>query len=289
MKETSKFTLTRRFTPDLASFDKDILGTNESVHDIIQNSYEKGYIPQDGGAFWLYVPAREAQNIMAANAAANAQPPFATTLNPDSALNTPAPAPNVNPVQAVANQNIAPAVGQNASAVQPSVVAGNSTVPGHNANFIQATVTANDSTMTAGPDSTVAQPNVSVGNSAATEPNINPTQPMGIANESTEATNTVGENADGELTELEREMLARIMAELDEIDRKEKERKKQIEDARKSDPGHDIPRQFAEAGIQFPFYGHFNPQGPNITLNPYEGEKFDQYDINDMVHSEMFE
>ena len=66
--------LTRKFAPELDTFDEDIISTEHAVHDIIQHACREGYIPADGAEFQLTGLGTATQNVMATNNAVQAIP-----------------------------------------------------------------------------------------------------------------------------------------------------------------------------------------------------------------------
>lgn len=272
VSEDGHCSLIRRFTPDLASFDGDILGTDQTVNDLIQHSYKKGYIPVDGTSFWMLIPPVNPTNMMAVNPPATQAPPAVPVTQGITAV----PVPNVNPVLFNTGNNTAPVTGQNTAVVQPAI--------NHNAGTGQNP----SSTQPAVHHATAVVTNTDAG---ATQSNTNQVASNSL-NSAEGNGGAVNGTHDGEngLSDFEKNLLATLTAELEEMEKTEQEEKRRKEEDRKSVPGHELGAKFKAAGIAYPYDGHFNPNGsPDLTLNPYAGDKFDQYDISDFVHTELFE
>lgn len=96
--EGDNCTLVRRYVPDLKSFNKNIVGTGQSVYDIVQHSYEQGYIPADGGSFKLSGPMPAAHNMMLS------QIPTPQVITPQVTISVTQPTVTVNS-EAAAHSN----------------------------------------------------------------------------------------------------------------------------------------------------------------------------------------
>ncbi|KAI9670776.1 MAG: hypothetical protein M1817_003887 [Caeruleum heppii] len=75
--------LTRRFTPHMEDFDECTRSTQHSVHDVIQHSYEEGFIPADGAEFRVNGLVPATHNMLATQPACGTGSITAAQANPE--------------------------------------------------------------------------------------------------------------------------------------------------------------------------------------------------------------
>lgn len=223
VQEDGQRILQRAFVPDVANMNQDIRSTHHTVHDIIQHSYEEGYVPPDGGSFAVGIRIPGTQNIMVTQVHPQLRLPYASqsmdTQVQGMATNAAAAAP-VNPAFAQTNSD------------DPI-----ESVPALNGLVDDAAAGMVDSTL----------------------------------------------DVDG-IGETLSEEIRREMKEMEEA-----ANEKKLEEQRSRIPGHNLPNEFKKANIAYPYNEHFDPDNaPNITLDPYGGDEFDAYNIDDFIDLNMF-
>ncbi len=250
--------IVRSFVPDMSTFGGPITRMDQTVQEIIQHSFEQGYIPPGTPGLVVHGRMPSTFGIMLTNAATQPMPALpeeavGTEVSPETPVATPA----TEAVPAMAedlgadNASTPQEDGPNAGAEQPPVVE-------------------------QGPED--------IGNEAATGINE-----ASVANEhfnhgANEVTNGATEDAppndgaleDNGMDELEQRLRAALEEDL-----------AKTRDVSMS-PTVAFAKRFEEAGIGYPFQGHFHPNGsPDLSFDLYQGQAFAPYDISAFIEPEF--
>ncbi|KAI9802884.1 MAG: hypothetical protein M1826_005038, partial [Phylliscum demangeonii] len=259
VSDSGQTSLERQFVPKLSTFDKDILQTDQSVNDIIQHSYERGYINVGESLFWLSIPTVVNHNVLAVHVPILSQeeaPAIVPQIDPGMAAVEPG---NNNDGMAVPAEEMA------AAPVDPAAAA-------------EEVVFAPVDHAAAAEEAMVLPVQQAVNAEEAMAVHV----VQGVAAEEVLIDNT------DEVSSLKNRSLSPMMNAHSGQNTNDTEPLDSEQEDNNAIPGHDLEEKFGEA--EYPYNEHFHPvSAPVITLDPFEGKPFDTYDIGDWIVSEMLE
>ena len=312
--------IVRSFVPDMSTFGVHITRTNQTVQDIIQHSFEQGYIPPGTPGLVVNGSMPSTFGIMLTNAATQPVPALpeeavGTEVPPETAATVPAsevlPATeqDLGADTALIPQDEAPGteahqpvfVGQGPEGVgNEAANSANEAANGVNEDANDAVNDANEAVNGANEAANGVNEDANEAINDANEAVNGANEAVNGANEAVNGANETANGANEDANDGANNGVDENAPPNDEPlddsgtdDLEERLRAALEEDLAKTrdvsvSPTVAFAKRFEEAGIGYPFEGHFNPNGsPDLAFDPYQGDTFVPYDISQFIEPEF--